>query len=260
MNYYFLDTGAGTGRFNMDLDVALAGACKPGEFYFRLYTWKPYCLSLGANQPDSAVNKAALAEAKIDLVRRPSGGKAILHAEELTYAVVCHTNVQFTPQQIYREVNEALLKGLAFYDARLGAAELENQQPDFRSLFNKEGNFACFGSSAKNELKFDHKKLIGSAQRKMGNVVLQHGSILCGSYHKQIGRYLQYDEAMLHQLEQELLEKTIELDAVLGTPVHLDNLAAALKRGFESHFAMEWSTLESDALTEKLNIEEIRKI
>lgn len=52
MKYYYLNSGAHTGKFNMDFDIALAEHCKENEFYFRLYTWQPYCLSLGANQND----------------------------------------------------------------------------------------------------------------------------------------------------------------------------------------------------------------
>jgi lipoate-protein ligase A len=260
MNYFFLNTGAGTGKFNMDFDVALAGACTAEDFFLRLYTWQPYCLSLGANQPDTSVDPVKLQAAGIDLVRRPSGGKAILHAEELTYSVVCHTNTSFTPQQIYREINEALLTGLSIYDERLQFAELENLQPDFRAMFNKDGNFACFGSSAKHELKFDHKKLVGSAQRKMGNVVLQHGSLLCGTYHKRITDFLRYDAATLRVLEQELLDRTIELNTALDAPVDLPRLEISLKAGFEKYSGMKFEDKELSELTEKMHIEEINKL
>ena len=68
--------------------------------------------------------------------------------------------------------------------------ELEKSQPDFREFYKEGHSAVCFAVPAKSELKFDGRKLVGSAQRKFGNVILQHGSILCGEFHKKIVDYL----------------------------------------------------------------------
>ncbi|HVO73690.1 MAG TPA: hypothetical protein VMT35_06680, partial [Ignavibacteriaceae bacterium] len=72
----------------MKIDIHLAEICRPEEVYFRLYRWKPYCISLGANQDLNSVDAFKAAADGIDIVKRPTGGRAILHSEEITYSVV----------------------------------------------------------------------------------------------------------------------------------------------------------------------------
>ena len=256
MKYIHILNDSHSGSFNMDFDIALAEHCREDEFYFRLYRWEPFCLSLGANQNSSLINSEALAQAGIDIVNRPSGGKAILHAEELTYSVVCHTNATFTPQQIYKQVNEAILLGLSYYDTRLATAEMEAQQHDFRQSFNLDSNFACFGSSAKNELKFAHKKLVGSAQRKMGNVILQHGSILCGAFHKRITEFLRSDAATIDLIKNDLEEKTTEIETILNEPVDYLRLENSLLLGFEKYFSVQFQAVTTNAYFDNLHLNE----
>lgn len=240
----------------MDFDINLAEQCREDEFYFRLYQWEPYCLSLGANQNNVLVNESALKCAGIDIIKRPSGGKAILHSEELTYSFICHTNTIFTPREIYRQVNEAILLGLSYYDARLSSAEMESQEHDFRQAFDLESNFACFGSAAKNELKFAHKKIVGSAQRKMGNVILQHGSILCGSFHKRITEFLYYDAKTIELIKNDLEGKTTEIETILNEPVDYSRLESSLSRGFEKYFSMQFQAVTTSCFLDKFHLNE----
>jgi lipoate-protein ligase A len=100
MKWYFINTGANTGKYNMDFDLHLADKCRPGETFLRLYRWNPYCISLGANQDILSVNADKAAADNIDIVIRPTGGRAILHAEEITYSVVIPWG-KILPQEIY---------------------------------------------------------------------------------------------------------------------------------------------------------------
>ena len=182
MIWKFLNEGENSGGFNMKRDLDIAGNISPDETVLRLYRWKPYCISLGANQIKNEIDFKKTDEAGIDVVKRPTGGRAILHAEELTYAVIMPLSEGSSARNIYRDINLALLEGLKKFDIRLAEAGLEENQPDFPEIYRKESKSTlCFAVSAKNELKFGGKKLVGSAQRKLGRVILQHGSALsCG--------------------------------------------------------------------------------
>ncbi|MCK5278742.1 MAG: hypothetical protein KAK04_09390, partial [Cyclobacteriaceae bacterium] len=95
MIWKFIDSGDNTGSYNMELDMKLARTLNPGQAILRLYRWKPYCISLGANQPQDSLNIEKVINDKLDFVKRPTGGRAILHAEELTYSVIYPSNKNF---------------------------------------------------------------------------------------------------------------------------------------------------------------------
>lgn len=240
MNWYFLNTGFNTGKFNMDFDMNLVEFAHPDTAVLRLYKWKPYCISLGANQDYSSVNIKKAELHNLHVVKRPTGGRAILHAEELTYSVVHPVNINITPKQLYREINIALKKGLIFYDDIFKNLELENEQPHFPSFYKDEKSTLCFAVSAKSELNFDGKKLVGSAQRKIGNFILQHGSVLCGDYHKKIVEYLNIDNEKLSSVKKEIDNTTIEIERITGNKADYKKLASSIKKGFEEHFAAKF--------------------
>jgi lipoate-protein ligase A len=222
----------------MKTDIELLNAGEPDCAFLRFYQWKPYCLSLGYNQQLSIVRTEALREYNIALVQRPTGGKAVLHAEELTYAVIHPVSHDLPPSLLYEQINSALRLGLAYYDERLSEAHLEQQQPDFRAAYAYAGAEACFSTSARNELKFNHKKIVGSAQRKYGNKLLQHGSILCGAFHRTISQLLELDVDEERNMESELAELTDDLSNVLQAPIDYRRLKDCIKLGFEDHFKM----------------------
>lgn len=251
--WYLIDSGYQTGAYNMEADLALAHRCSGDDVYLRLYRWKPWCISLGANQDFSSVAADKTNAAGYDVVKRPTGGRAILHAEEITYAVVLTTQTAGSPREIYEAINLALLKGLALYDPRLSSAELETSQPDFAALYKKQSSAICFASSAKSELKFAGKKVIGSAQRKLGGKILQHGSILCGTAHREIVDFLSLDDAAAKEVAETLREKTVEIETILGEPVDYDKLRQMICKGFENHFEQRLHVVSGRMLEDELN-------
>jgi lipoyl(octanoyl) transferase len=134
MTWRFFNTGFNSGAFNMDNDLELVKNFS-GIPILRVYRWKPYCISLGANQQLDSVNQKRISDDGFDVVRRPTGGRAILHAEELTYSVVHPISADVSPKQMYREINLALKKGLVLYDSLLEKIELEHTQPHFPSFY-----------------------------------------------------------------------------------------------------------------------------
>jgi len=99
----------------------------------------------------------------------------------------------------------------------------------------------CFTASARYEIEWDDRKLVGSAQRRVAgatNVVLQHGSILCGSAHKRLTEFIRADEDVRELLRAELNLKTVDLAEATGRPVDLGRLAECIRRGCELHWGV----------------------
>ena len=249
MIWRFINTGLNTGSFNMDYDLELVKNFS-GFPVLRVYQWKPYCISLGANQDYNSVDQKKISDDGFDIVKRPTGGRAILHAEELTYSVVYPVSEDKTPKQIYREINLALKNGLKLYNSLFEKLELEHSQPHFPTFYKDTKSTLCFAVSAMNELNYRGKKVVGSAQRKIGNVILQHGSILCGSFHKRIIDYLNLTSEKLAEIKNEIEQTTTELQAILDEKINYQKLSNAIKEGFENHFNVK---LEEEIFSETIS-------
>lgn len=247
MNWKLINSGFNTGKFNMEYDLRLASQCKPGEAFLRLYRWKPFCISLGANQGFESVDMLKAGENNIDVVKRPTGGRAILHAEELTYSVILPLDQNSSARNIYHEINTALAAGLTLYDEKLAQVELENIQPNFRDFYKEEKSAVCFAVPAKSELKYQGKKLAGSAQRKLGKAVLQHGSILCGDFHKKIVDYLIASEEDSRAILQ-MLNSTADIKLITGKDVNYKFLCSSIADGFRSFYNCEITEINKDDL------------
>jgi lipoyl(octanoyl) transferase len=242
MNWRFENTGIRSGVFNMEYDEALARALIDGmgNSTIRVYGWRPIAISLGRNQSMDEIDLNKTSVAGIDVVRRPTGGRAILHANELTYSVVMQVKDKKV-LSVYEDISRALVAGLQ----ELGApVAIEKSQPHFPSLYRAASAAACFSSTGRYEIKCDGKKLVGSAQRRYiavdgEEVVLQHGSILLGSEHKQIVDFLNLpSEQQRAALKQELDEKTTELSTVLNRIVKFDEIADAVLNGFRKAWSI----------------------
>ncbi|RPI70973.1 MAG: hypothetical protein EHM47_11145 [Ignavibacteriales bacterium] len=240
MKWHFIDTAFNTGKFNMDFDLSLVKKCNEDEAFFRLYRWNPYCISLGANQNFNSVDINKASANNIDVVKRPTGGRAILHSEELTYSVVYPLSRISSLRNFYCEINKALREGLILYDEKLITLELESEQPDLRNFYKTPASDICFAVSAKSEIQFEGKKLVGSAQRKINKTILQHGSILCGDYHKRITEYLNLKDEDLNIMNNELSFKTTDLQKITGSSTNYEKLKESLIKGFEEYFNVKF--------------------
>lgn len=248
MKWKFLNSGVNSGKFNMDFDVFLADYFDQGNAILRLYRWNPYCISLGANQSFEDIDNSKTRYHQIDVVKRPTGGRAILHSQELTYSVIYPIDPTTSAKNIYNEINLALRKGLINFDARLEAIDLEHAQPDFKEFYKSEISAICFAVSAKSELNYNGKKLVGSAQRKLGNVILQHGSILCGEYHKRIVNYLNVNDSKRDEMLNEISSTTIDLKSALNVNVDYAKLNISILNGFKEHFNSDFEEIEQSYL------------
>ncbi len=142
-----------------------------------------------------------------------------------------------TSSEIYNEISKALVYGLQIYDEKLKSIEFEKNQMDFSTFYKSHSSVSCFSSSARYEIKSGEKKLIGSAQRNFGGVLLQHGSILCGTFHKKLVDYLNLPPYQLKDIEKDFELKTISISEIIDDNVNYDKLAECLKFGFQKQFA-----------------------
>mgnify|MGYP000932861118 CR=1 FL=1 len=235
----FVDTGEQTGAFNMDFDVRHAELVDAGLAtpMLRVYNWKPWCISLGRHQDIAEIDQERTAAAGYEIVRRPTGGRAILHAEELTYSVIMPSEDRGI-MEVYRQISEALTAGLQLLVPEIDIAKA---QPNFQKLYREAGSIPCFSSSARYEIEFDGKKLVGSAQRRIGNTVLQHGSILIGEAHLALADFLAVDEEVREQLRHDMREHTVTLQEILGRPLHRNEVRDALITGFSHAWGVDVS-------------------
>jgi lipoate-protein ligase A len=240
VTWRLLDTGYLDGPSNMAVDEAIQRAHANGEAppTLRFYRWQPACLSLGYFQGADTVDFARLRERGLGFVRRPTGGRAILHDRELTYSVVAHehdSRVAGGVVESYKRISAGLLAGLL----RLGVPA--ETAPAARGEGRQHSrNAACFDVPSDYELTVDCRKLVGSAQTRKRGVILQHGSLLL-----EIDCAAIYDlfklpsEEMRTRLVRDLERRVISLGEALGREVTYEETAAALAAGFAEALAIE---------------------
>jgi lipoate-protein ligase A len=230
----------------MHVDQLLANRMveQGGPPTLRLYGWDRHTISIGYNQRRHDLDESKCLVQGIDIVRRPTGGRAILHADELTYNVVMYAEGK-SISQIYSDISKALVRGLRTIGADVAYSAV---QPDFPTLYRNQNSIPCFGNSARYEIQYRGRKLVGSAQRRYATpdgdeVVLQHGSILLGPAHKKLSELVQVESEELYASIRRGLEmKTIDLSSILGRNVSFDEAAVAVKGGFEN----EWNVVFND--------------
>ncbi len=229
------------GDFNMASDHFLARGMNSVLHYpiLRFFAWKPYCISLGYHQIADDINRDLCRDKSIDVVRRPTGGRAILHAQELTYSVIypLHT---LDVESIYKLVHIPFVEALT----ELGVpAEFQASRPDFRSIYRTDRAAACFATSARYEVEAEGKKLVGSAQRIYENAVLQHGSILFGNYHESLTDYLKLDEEKRQTLSQYIRDHTSHIWK-FNPNVTPASLARKIREKYEDTFSIRFTELQ----------------
>jgi lipoate-protein ligase A len=160
------------GWANMAIDQALLDrAERLGEGWLRLYAWEPHCLSFGRHEPARRRYDAERITALgIDAVRRPTGGRAVWHGPELTYAVAA-------PSPRFGSLQEAYLEIHAMIGQALGELGIEAVLASSRRAAPLDAG-ACFSQPAGGEVLVGGRKVVGSAQLRQGGALLQHGSIL----------------------------------------------------------------------------------
>jgi lipoyl(octanoyl) transferase len=252
------------GAANMAIDEAILRAVAEGEAppTLRFFGWTPPCLSLGYAQPAAEADTARLKRLGYGLVRRPTGGRAILHTDELTYSVIApmdEPRVRGGVVESYQQLSAGLLRGLA----RLGLAVRADKEYSPAEAGLAKGP-VCFEVPSNYEITVGSggkpRKLLGSAQvRKLG-VVLQHGTLPLTGDLGRICDALAFDsEAERQRVRARVHERATTVAEVIGREVTWDAAAAALAQGFGEALNLDWRpsalTPYEQALAEQMRVE-----
>ena len=210
---FWLDEVPRPGWQNMAIDCALLDLVRSGEgAVFRVYRWDPHCLSFGRHEPAlRRYGRDNVLARGIDVVRRPTGGRAVWHARELTYAVA-QPATGLSLKDSYRAIHGMLADAVR----RLGAPALLAANPGRVASL---GAGACFAQPVGGEVIVSGRKVVGSAQLREDGALLQHGSML-----------LSDDQTLVRELGGDGRQATTEttLRMALGRPITFEEAAAAV--------------------------------
>ena len=257
-HWRLLDTGLADGATNMAMDEAILHACAQGEVppTLRLYGWSPHCLSIGYFQ--NASKEVKLEECRrlgIDVVRRLTGGRAVLHSSELTYSVAIPARHSLAAGRIvesYRRISLGLVAGLAMLGLEVetapgGASRRNHVHSDLPNLIGTARTSSCFDLPSDYEITVHGRKLVGSAQTRKRGALLQHGSVLLEFDPAETAAVLYTPFTTEDQFATILSSRVISLREALNRTVSYGELANAVKTGFERALGI---TLERGRLTE----------
>jgi lipoate-protein ligase A len=232
------------GATNMATDEAILRAVAAGlvPSTLRLYAWAPPCLSLGRGQPAGEVNTEACARDGVEIVRRPTGGRAILHTDELTYSVIAPLDEPRVEGDIlvsYRRLSRALVAALEGLGVVVQSHLREDVDTGAPGDPGEDGalNPVCFEVPSHYELTTgDERKLVGSAQMRTHAAVLQHGTLPLVGDIARICRYLKDPPAM-----ERVRARAATVENALGRVTPWDEAADAMVAGFGLALNLELS-------------------
>ncbi len=234
--FEFLESGFLTGAENMKIDFERAMAVSKGEksAMLRLYGWKPWAVSLGYNQKETDIDKFLCEKESFDIVRRPTGGRAVLHAEELTYSVCVNLPEKMNMHDAYRGIHLFLLK--AMQDTGIENLDFKKSQMNMREFYSRpEMSASCFAAAAQYEIEYMGRKVVGSAQRMFGRTLLQHGSILLDKGYERLADVInQKTEQQNKRLKEFMLAGSATLSEAAGRKISFDDLSDSIKRLWKS--------------------------
>jgi len=245
-----LITPPARGAWNMALDEAILehigrGASLPT---LRLYAWDPACLSLGHAQPYTDVDTTLLKQHGWEVVRRVTGGRAILHTDEITYSVIAPSDeprVTGTVLESYNRLAQALLLAVQHL-------EIPVEMKEGKPAETKTPNPVCFEVPSTYEITVNGKKLIGSAQARKKEGVLQHGSLpLTGDLTRICQALVFENESAREEASQRLLSRAATVESALGRAVSWETAAEAFVHAFESQLGLTFEQGELSASESK---------
>ena len=230
-NIKYLSDRTNNGFMNMAIDEAIfRNSIKRDEndIIIRFYDWDPACISLGYFQSlEKEIDENGCADADVDIVRRPTGGRAVLHDLELTYSVVAPTDVLGkNTLTSYLNISRALNQGLNILGVNSSIAPAKKTK--------RKGSAACFDSISSHEISVKGKKLVGSAQYRDEGYLLQHGSILIDMNADKLFSCLKLKKK---DKAKRLFERiTTTINEELNKKINKNDVEKAMVEGFENYF------------------------
>ena len=234
MKFRLIDSGLNSASMNMAIDEALLSSKLP---VIRFYGWKPHSLSIGYFQSIKSINLENLKKNNISLVRRLTGGNAVLHDKELTYSII--TDESNMPKNIiesYKKISKGLLEGLK----NLGLKAVMNE-----SIKKGDRSAVCFNDPSWYEILVNKKKIIGSAQKRIDGKVLQHGAVLIDV---DVEKYCSLFNNCNSNFIDKAKSRITSINDELNKEIDYNDIKSAMKKGFEKSLKIEFI---EDKLSEK---------
>lgn len=243
IQWNYIQSGKCCPSFNMALDEALLDWHSKGEIgpVLRFYEWDPATLSIGYFQSVSKeIDMEAVKQNGLGFVRRPTGGRGVLHEHELTYSVIVSEDYPDMPETVteaYRVISGGLLEG--FLNLGLDASfsvpsELVSEQ------LKRPKSGVCFDTSSWYELVVEGKKVAGSAQTRQKGVILQHGAILLSLNEDKLVSLFKFEsEEIREQVRKGLPDKAVAIDRLTDRAITVSECLSAFSQGFEKALDIE---------------------
>ncbi|MGG3924652.1 biotin/lipoate A/B protein ligase family protein [Metabacillus fastidiosus] len=249
----FIDSGQCSPAYNMALDEALLEWHSEGKIppTIRFYGWDPPTLSVGYFQKvEKEINMEAVKKYGLGFVRRPTGGRGVLHDTELTYSVIVseeHPEMPKTVTEAYRVISEGILEG--FKNLGLDAYFAIPRTEEEKQGLKNPRSAVCFDAPSWYELVVEGRKVAGSAQTRQKGVILQHGSILLDLNEDMLFDLFKYsNERVRERMQKAFKNKAVAANELRDKPVTIDEARVAFKEGFEKGLDIE---LQEYFLTEE---------
>ncbi|ADC48399.1 MULTISPECIES: lipoate--protein ligase family protein [Alkalihalophilus] len=247
----FIDSGNCSPAYNMALDEALLDWHSKGKIppTIRFYGWNPATLSIGYFQKvEKEVNMQAVKDYGLGFVRRPTGGRGVLHDQELTYSVIVsedHPEMPATVTEAYRVISEGILEG--FKKVGLDAYFAVPRTDEEKNALKNPRSAVCFDAPSWYELVVEGRKVAGSAQTRQKGVILQHGSIILDIDEDKLFDLFNYpSERVRERMQKNFKNKAVAINALRKTPLTMEEAKEAFHYGFEKGLGI---TLEPYSLT-----------
>ncbi len=244
MQFRLINSGKSTPAMNMAIDEALLDS---KMHVLRFYQWQPPGLSVGFFQNvKDEINLEQCKKSGVDIVRRLTGGKAVLHENELTYSIIMDENL--LPKSIvesYKIISQGILIALERLGLKAGMKEFLDEKPTSAICFNEPSYY---------EIIVNGKKIVGSAQTRKKGKVLQHGAVLIDI---NIEKYCSLFNTYSEKSVGETIKRVTSLKKELSREISFDEVANAMKFGFEKNFKADFINSEladeEKELSEKLS-------
>ncbi|KKI92990.1 octanoyltransferase [Bacillus sp. SA1-12] len=240
----YIDSGNCSPAFNMALDEALLDWHSTGKIppTIRFYGWNPATLSIGYFQKvEKEINLDAVKKYGLGFVRRPTGGRGVLHDKELTYSVIVseeHPDMPKTVTEAYRVISEGILEG--FKNLGLDAYFAIPRTEEERQGLKSPRSAVCFDAPSWYELVVEGRKVAGSAQTRQKGVILQHGSILLDLDEDLLFDLFTYpNDRVRERMQRAFKNKAVATNTLRDEPVTLEEAKKAFKEGFEKGLNIE---------------------
>lgn len=263
--WLFIDSGKGTPSFNMALDEALLNWHSEGAIppVIRFYRWEPAALSIGYFQKvEKEIDMEQVERLGLGFVRRPTGGRGVLHEHELTYSIIVSEDYPDMPETVteaYRVLSGGLLEGFRNLglDASFSVPLTDSQKADLK----KPKSAVCFDAPSWYEMVVEGRKIAGSAQTRQKGVILQHGAILLDlDAEKLLSVFKFSDEEAKERMRRKIPQKAAAINELRQENATHEECASAFKAGFEAALGIRLKpfSLSAEQRLEVQKIEEMR--